>query len=363
MPEFLRRVEYRYDDPLARIWTRCAEQIGFRIQRTADVYASTDGRGRILIGTDETLDPDDTLAQMILHELCHALVEGEEGEKQPDWGLDNTGNKHVWREHACLRLQAYLAGGVGLRDFLAPTTDFRVRFWNSLPPDPFAAPASLGGRREPSCVAARRGAWRASQARWAPHLGAALAASADIAAVMREGAFAPDAPATDPMPSLWTVAQTRPSRHPSGHSAVAAYHHPAHGCRDCAWSVARRAALQCQHSPGVQLPAGAPACERWEAAESLICTDCGACCREAYQAVDIAPGERIIRRQPDLVLHREGRQSLRREGDRCAALGGGRNVLEGYACGIYADRPRTCREFTRGSANCLDARRRVGLSL
>jgi Fe-S-cluster containining protein len=32
-------------------------------------------------------------------------------------------------------------------------------------------------------------------------------------------------------------------------------------------------------------------------------------------------------------------------------------------CVIYDDRPRTCREFTLGSAHCLSARRKVGLSL
>jgi Fe-S-cluster containining protein len=61
---------------------------------------------------------------------------------------------------------------------------------------------------------------------------------------------------------------------------------------------------------------------------------------------------------------------IRRQGDRCAALGGGEVVAGGsgltttrYGCVIYDDRPRTCREFTLGSAHCLTARRRVGLSL
>jgi len=30
---------------------------------------------------------------------------------------------------------------------------------------------------------------------------------------------------------------------------------------------------------------------------------------------------------------------------------------------LYDDRPRSCRDFTLGSAHCLTARRRVGLSL
>lgn len=89
MADCLRRPNHRYHDPLALIWLRCAERIGFRVRRTPEVYASADGRGTISIGTDEILDPDDSLAQMIFHELCHALVEGEAGWRQPDWGLGN----------------------------------------------------------------------------------------------------------------------------------------------------------------------------------------------------------------------------------------------------------------------------------
>jgi len=51
-----------------------------------------------------------------------------------------------------------------------------------------------------------------------------------------------------------------------------------------------------------------------------------------------------------------GRKPLRR-------LAGGGIPREAYVCDICEDRPRTCRDFDRGSTNCLDARRRVGLSL
>jgi hypothetical protein len=156
MSEFLRPVLHRYEDPLSRVWLDCAARVGYRIVRTADAYASCDGRRTLLIAEDAALDADDSLAQMILHELCHALVEGDQGEQQPDWGLDNVTRRDVWREQACLRLQAHLAGSVGLREFFAPTTDFRVRFWNSLPADPLTAPSEQGGRVERSCIAARR---------------------------------------------------------------------------------------------------------------------------------------------------------------------------------------------------------------
>ncbi|WP_026611199.1 YkgJ family cysteine cluster protein [Methylocaldum szegediense] len=372
MTEFLRRPTHRYHDPLALVWIACAERVGFRIERTPHAYASTDGRGTIYIGTDDLLDPDDSLVQMILHELCHALVEGEEGERQVDWGLGHGFGKDPWREHACLRLQAYLADGVGLRDFFAPTTDFRVTFWNSLPADPFAAPPENGGRRERSCVAARVAAWRASQSRWAPHLQEALAVSAAIAALVPRVKHARDSgPATgadngrighDLMPSLWETVAEPPARHPAGHAPVATYHQ-GRGCVDCAWSFIQRRRLRCRHAPNIPLPDDAPACARFEPAEELDCQSCGACCREAYDAVELTGCERVIERHPDLVVLNGTRAKLRRDGSRCIALSGGRTPSEAYACTIYKDRPKTCREFTRGSANCLDARRRVGLSL
>ena len=182
MTGFQRQPRHYYEDPLSRVWLTCAAQVGFRVARTADAYASSDGHGTLLIATEDQLDPDDNLGQMIFHELCHALVEGESGERALDWGLDNTRMGKPWREHACLRLQAWLAGSVGLRDFFAPTTDFRVSFWATLPADPLLAGPGVGGRRERSCVAARIGAWRASQPRWAEPLHTALTASARIAA-------------------------------------------------------------------------------------------------------------------------------------------------------------------------------------
>ena len=51
---------------------------------------------------------------------------------------------------------------------------------------------------------------------------------------------------------------------------------------------------------------------------------------------------------------------IRRDGERCSAL---EVTPPRYRCVIYDDRPKTCRDFTLGSAHCLTARRRVGLSL
>jgi hypothetical protein len=356
MSSFLRVPVHRYEDPLARVWIACAERVGFRVARTADAFASSDGKGTLLIGEDALLDPDDNLAQMIFHELCHALVEGEEGEHRQDWGLDNTSGRDTWREHACLRLQAYLADSAGLRAFFAPTTDFRVKFWARLAADPFQ---SAQGPQERSCVAARLAAWRASQPRWKAPLDAALGASAAIASAV-PGATMGDS-ASDRLPSLWTICGSPPAPHPAGHSYVIAYR--SDFCATCAWSFDRRGSLRCRHSPDVRIPADSPACARWEAKGALDCQGCGACCREAYTSVEVSRRDPVVRKYPDLVLDRGSHLKLRRESDRCAALKADEEVAGRYRCVIYEDRPRTCRDFTAGSANCLDARRRVGLSL
>ena len=121
-----REIRRRYEDPLDRIWTEAARRIGLTVARTPDAFATTDGRGALLLGDDASLDADDCLAQMIFHELCHSLVQGPESFERPDWGLENTDPRDLAREHACLRAQAHLAGRWGLRRVLAPTTEFFV---------------------------------------------------------------------------------------------------------------------------------------------------------------------------------------------------------------------------------------------
>ena len=119
------------------MWLGAARRIGLRVIRTPDAYAATDGRGTLAIGDAATLDADDSHAQMIFHELCHSLVEGPDSFARPDWGMDNTGPDHDWREHACLRTQYILTGRHGLRGLFAPTTDFRT-FWDQLSGDVLA---------------------------------------------------------------------------------------------------------------------------------------------------------------------------------------------------------------------------------
>jgi hypothetical protein len=182
-----RKPQHTYLDPLDAIWLTVADRIGFRVERSTEVYASTDGKGVMTIGDPSTLDPDDCLAQMILHELCHSLIEGLESLGVPDFGLDNESERDVVREHACLRLQAWLTHKYGLRRVLAPTTDFR-NYYDELPEDPFA------DNTDPATAAAKLGAARSEEGPWAPHLWEGLAATAKILKVANQlGAADPEA--------------------------------------------------------------------------------------------------------------------------------------------------------------------------
>lgn len=123
-----RIIRDRYEDPLSLIWLQCLASIGWHLERSSEVFASWDGQKMLTIGVSEDLDPDDHLGQLILHELCHALLEGERGRGLPDWGLANTDGQHLVNELACHRLQAHLADQYHLRKLFAVTTDWRPYF-------------------------------------------------------------------------------------------------------------------------------------------------------------------------------------------------------------------------------------------
>jgi hypothetical protein len=325
------------------VWVGAARRIGLKVVRTPDAYAATDGRGTLAIGDDATLDRDDSLAQMIFHELCHSLVEGEGSFGARDWGMESTefgGPDHDWREHACLRVQWVLTGRHGLRVLFAPTTDFRA-FWDRLSGD------VLADRTERSVQAAIAGVRRVDQPPWSPALGEALAATARIATEA-----APFARGT-----LWASVAAPSAPHPTGLPAGAA----TGTCGDCAWRYG--AVSRCRQADAKVDPTW-PACERYERA--LDCQTCGACCRAAYHSVEVSRRDPVVKKHPTYIVDRTTYLEIRRDGDRCAALQGGE--LSGdhatrYHCAIYDDRPKTCRDFTLGSAHCLTARRRVGLSL
>ena len=170
----MRKIHRKYADPVDLIWLHAAAQMGMRIERSAEVNASWDGRSVLTIGTPETLDADDCLAQMILHESCHALCEGEQCLQKPDWGLESFDPQKKVREHACLRLQAKCADRYNMRSFYASTTMFR-RYYDQLPPDP------LGDGVDPAIEIAREAWNRANKGSWAQPLDEALRRTALIA--------------------------------------------------------------------------------------------------------------------------------------------------------------------------------------
>lgn len=347
---------HRYADPLDELWLATAARLGFRVERGAGAYASIDGRGVMTLGAPETLDPDDCLAQMIFHECCHWLVEGEGASGLPDWGLDNITDRDAPRERACLRLQAHLAGRHGLRSALAPTTDFRA-FYDALPDD------ALTPRHDPTVAPAIRGLRRLDDPKWAP-LHAALAATGEI--LRRTSAIASGARPPD-MPMIWADVAEPVGMHPLGMPLS-----PLQGrsCATCAWrhrAGPGRVTDRCRQAGGAKVDPAWSACERWE--DSLDCRTCGACCRAAYGVVVVSPRDPVVKAHPELIHRGDHLVEIRRDGDRCAALEGGsdgaaRDPAEftPFTCRIYQDRPRPCREFEVAGAHCLTARRRVGLS-
>lgn len=342
----MRTIRHRYVDPLDQVWIDALGALGFRLRREPGAYATTDGKGTLTIAVDDELDADDSLAQMIFHELCHAAVQGPESFRQRDWGLDNESDRDEVREHATLRAQAFLLRPLGLRTFLGPTTDFRA-YYDALPADPLAGD-------DPAIPLARLAIGRMGRPPFAPHVGRALEATATILHAA-SGARS----STADLPSLHDTTTEGSARHVAGPAM------PAPGsiaadrtCGQCAWYGAARRG-RCA-STGAALPAASAACERWE--PEVACETCGACCREAFHVILLGPKETFVRKHPELVVLRDGQPELPRPDGRCPPLtGDGR--AEPYRCAVHADRPRTCRDFTTGSANCLDARRRVGLSL
>lgn len=185
-----RRPEHEYLDPLDLIWIRTAERMGLEVVLTHGAYADYDGKGRLAIGTTRNLDPDDCVAQIVFHEICHWLVEGEDSARQVNWGVTNTSLRDLDREYASLRVQAALAERYGLRRFLANTTDHRA-YYDALPDDPMLPVEDETSRLARVALA------RTNRPPWAPALAEALEATGTIVAVTRPFAQPPSLFALD----------------------------------------------------------------------------------------------------------------------------------------------------------------------
>lgn len=340
------------------IWLRAATALGITVVRSAEAYASWDGKGTLTLASDEYLDPDDCLAQMIFHEVCHLLVSGEQARAQVDWGLDNTSPKDLVYEYATNRLQAALAQAYGLRAFMGVTTMWRP-YYDALPPDPLAPDTDA------AIPLARAGLERARTEPYRTTLHAALAETAALADSLRS---------TASLDSLWRV--TRGS-HPVGFRA-----HPdaALRCSDCAWAIVRARGIECRQTrPGCTPPDYAlgsstsprprrldftqGACEHYEPRLTQEdCFVCGACCHKGFDVVEVKQSERFARRHPALIEVRSADRSVvPRPNGRCVALQGSGASADPYLCAHYEDRPRSCRDFEVGGDACLVARQRAAV--
>jgi hypothetical protein len=327
------------------VWLRAAERLGMRIERSGSVYASWDGKQTLTLAEPKDFDADDSLAQLIFHEICHALVAGPAGRTKPDWGLSNTCDRDLIFEHACHRVQAALARPYGLRTFFAVTTEWR-EYWDALPEDP------LAHSDDPALPSARRAFSAAQTEPWGPVLDEALESTARIAEIARKVAESG---------SLW--AETR-ARHASGFLAHASEQLR---CGECAWARPRGGKLACRQCERVgrdalRVEPGTPACEHWEPRlDEASCESCGACCREGFDRVELRPRDTLRKLHPELVREDHWGVFVPRPDGRCLGLvGDGKGAP--FRCTVYANRPRSCREFEIGGAACLIARRRVGLS-
>ena len=345
-----------------QLWLHAARQLDIRVVRSADAYASWDGQGTLTLASDEFLDPDDCLAQMLLHEICHLLVSGEEARGKPDWGLDNTSPKDLVYEYATNRLQAALSGAYGLRQFMGVTTMWRP-YYDALPRDPLQPQDP-----DPAVVLARTGLALARRSPYREVLHEALSGTAALAAELRPAVYDD---------SLW---QLVPGKHPTGfHNHV----NKGYTCGSCAWAITRKdKRIACRmtrqgcrpsnyclgQDTDVQevkrLDAAQSACEFFEQVfDDQECPSCGACCRQGFDVVEVAANERFAQVHPDLIEVREaGRQVVPRPQGRCIALQGTGTSDAPWLCRHYADRPQACRAFAVAGDACLVARQRVNIS-
>lgn len=176
-------------------WLRLVDKSGLRAVRDRSCFVSYDGAGTLLIAPADDLDADDTVAALVLHELCHRAVRGDAGATQPDWGLVYEAPEHIADEHAALRLQRWLAGSVGLADVLHPTTVHRG-YYEVLADIGTSEPTNDQRFADTETnvlrLAERGRAWLTAQAWW-PDLRAVLHDSAAVCAAntawkVREGA-------------------------------------------------------------------------------------------------------------------------------------------------------------------------------
>lgn len=335
----------RYEDSVSNVWVTAARQIGV-VQAVAKATgASFDGAKAA----------DMRVGQALFDDVCRSLIEGHDSFAKAGAEVVDVTVLH-WRDQARLRLQWVLCSQWNLHGWFEPVENARA-FWLTLDETVLDDKADLAVR------AASVALVRVSRSPWAPTFTEALAATRD----------------------LLRVDVSKRAEHPTGAFAMRA--DETKRCEQCAWVYTQGVNLACRQVDSAtngplhkNIEPQWPACERFEPV--LDCQPCGACCREAFQTVQVGAREPIRRTHPAMVLDHGTRQELRRTltpgldlvadkpaPTRCASLGGGdlvqlgtRTTVSDYGCQIYQARPQSCRSFTAGSESCLVARRRVGMS-
>ena len=195
----------RYVDPLELVWLATAKRLGLHIRRNPEVFSATDGSGLLELGPRRDLDPDDTLSQQVLHEICHWVIGGLDAFHERDWGfpLDIEADPECEKlEHAVLRLQAWLTEPHGLRGMMAPTGMYRC-YYDRLPAD-VMAPIEPSRWEHEVCELAREAVARVQSPPWWAPLQAALEATRALRTVVQPfmDSYTSEVE-NDSLPSLW----------------------------------------------------------------------------------------------------------------------------------------------------------------
>lgn len=338
-----------YIDPLEYIWRRAAKQFGFNVERSKDVYASNNGRGIIYIAENQYLDPEDSMAQMILHELCHGLVQGESKVYELDWGFGKEGQTEeeetAW-EHAALRLQAALLQQHGLRDIFIPTTPFRS-YYQNLGANPLSNLDDCAPFLQKGIALANRAPYRII-------LNEALNASYQMISVLQSMTYKSTA-----THFLWDGFEL-PKCHATGRMELSAWFNKK--CLDCVWF----------NDDFCQKNTDAPqkilgtfnACSQFEQ-QQLDCQSCAACCC-AFDQIPISDLEfvHLSRLNPKIVtsLPDYTGMTYNKSLPSCAALAHSSD-RQRWHCTIYEERPLTCQDVEKYGPACLFARQKQGFTL
>ena len=176
-PQYERPIMSRYVDPCEVVWLATATRLGLHIRRSPLVFSATDGTGRLQLSTRDDLDADDCLAQMLLHEICHWCTNGIDTKHVRDWGFALDGPTDP-REHAALRLQAWLADAADLRAFFGPTGIYR-QYYERIPEDP-TQPIDGSAWEAHVCALAVAAIARVQGPPFAPHVQEAIQATARL---------------------------------------------------------------------------------------------------------------------------------------------------------------------------------------